>query len=324
MMKEFPFKSFFLDNVQVKIISLIMAVFLWFYIRGVETITIKQTVPVEVKLPPGMMVSNINYTMVTVELQGPREHIMSSVEKKIKVIYSFSDAVTPGKHIITLMPVHVMNISHDYVSRLQPAELTIVIDKVIEKELMIIPKLIGEPAEGVSLVALDTNPLRIRMRGARNVLTKRASIATEPIDVTGRKRSFLEQVSIAAEDTLWPAQKGRKIEVVITLQAETAQRVFKAIPIRILMPTRMTVEGRIDPSHIDITVSGSKQPLQEMDAKDIRLYVDVTEFPKGHYTVPVSALVPSGMRVVELSQKNVDVLLGLSVPAPYDQDKTVA
>jgi YbbR domain-containing protein len=67
----------------------------------------------------------------------------------------------------------------------------------------------GEVAPGYALGAVEVDPPRIWLAGARSEVMRLAEVVTEPIDLTGEQASFERKVRLLlANEHVWPEQDG--------------------------------------------------------------------------------------------------------------------
>jgi YbbR domain-containing protein len=82
------------------------------------------------------------------------------------------------------------------IAEIDPAEVTVNVDEMIERELPVQPQLAGEMPSSLSIERVVTEPETVMVKGPRMLLNGMTSIATLPIDVTGRHTSFRERVEL--------------------------------------------------------------------------------------------------------------------------------
>jgi YbbR domain-containing protein len=82
------------------------------------------------------------------------------------------------------------------VSEIDPAEVTVNVDEMVERELPVQPQLGGEMSPSLSIERVVTQPETVKVKGPKALLNGMKSITTLPVDVTGRRTSFRERVEL--------------------------------------------------------------------------------------------------------------------------------
>jgi YbbR domain-containing protein len=83
------------------------------------------------------------------------------------------------------------------VSEIDPVEVTVNVDQMIEREFPVQPQFSGELPPNLSIERVVIQPETVRERGPKTLLNSMTNMSTLPIDVTGRRTSFRERVELA-------------------------------------------------------------------------------------------------------------------------------
>lgn len=184
------------ENWVIKLISLFFALFLWYFVAGEDKVNMNVSIPVEiVNLPSNLTISNQFKRELDVTLSGQRSLIKSLSNQHISRVVDFSKAL-PGRVVIqnTLDSISVpRGIS---VIRIQPASVTFLIERLIQKDLPIKPITSGEPATGYNLQALDLEPDTVHIIGPESVLAGESDLITNPIDISGLRKTTHREVTL--------------------------------------------------------------------------------------------------------------------------------
>jgi YbbR domain-containing protein len=98
---------------------------------------------------------------------------------------------------VEVKPEH-LNLPRDVrVTSLAPPIVSVIINRIRHKSVAIRPNIVGEPAQGYRMEAAIPNPRTVEVEGAESEVRGLDAIPTEPVDVAGKKESFLQQVALA-------------------------------------------------------------------------------------------------------------------------------
>ena len=193
-------KDWLFKNWTAKLVSLILAVGLWYYAVGEESIEVTRTLPVEIKLGnEKMSIVGKPSRVIVVTLQAPRSLLSNLATEELKAEHLIKKVETPGDYSFRLEPSEIQLPSEKIrVVRIDPETIQVKVDEIIVKKLGIEPDFLGDPAIGYRLdpskVQLD--PRVALVEGPKSQLEKVEKIKTQPIDAVGRVRSFRKTVRL--------------------------------------------------------------------------------------------------------------------------------
>jgi YbbR domain-containing protein len=187
----------FTSNAGLKVVSLMLATFTWFFVKGVtsDSRTIAG-VPLEVRTKPGLAVLQTNASIVSVAVRGTREDIRQVSRQDLSAVIDLTGDDRRGLITVKLTPRSVRHSRRVQVSEIDPSEITVDVDEMIMRELQVQPQFAGELPAGLAIERVITKPEAVNVNGPKTLLNRMSSVATLPIDVTGRRTSFRERVEL--------------------------------------------------------------------------------------------------------------------------------
>jgi len=152
----------------------------------------------------------------------------------------------------------------------------------------------------------------VLISGARNALTRIYEISTASISNHNLKNT--DTISIPLTQEGLPADIDLKL--IVTVQKRTS-RVFTNLPVQLVGPYQRGIH-ELQPNHVTLEVRGGKDVLEQMDPKEIRLFIEFTRFqieatdslvPTVDVASPIESwsMIPSTVRLVtQLPQRPVE------------------
>jgi len=287
----------------IKLISLILAIGLWYYAVGEESIEVTRTVPLEITIVnPQMSILSTSVQMVQVTLSAPRTLLSDIASREIRATHEIgSEAKEAGDYSFRLEPREIKLPSPQIrVAKIEPEVVRVTLDQLIVKKLEIKPNLVGEPAFGYKLsekeIQLDPNAILIE--GPKGALEKLDSIKTEMIDLVGRIRSFRRTVELDLPPNIKPLSESL-VDVYIPIKEEFDEKQFQDIPVRVLGPADVNVRTTVEPPVISFMLKGSRRQLEKLAAENIVAYLDVTKLDSGQHELPVKIVLPEDISLKE-------------------------
>ena len=184
-------------NAGLKIVSLVLAICAWFFVKGITSDWRPiNDVPLEIKAKPGLTVLATSAATVNVTVRGTREDVRQVSRQDLSAVVDLTGDDRRGPITVRLLPSSVRHSRRVQVTEVDPAEVTVNVDEMVERDLTVQPQFGGELPSNLSVERVITQPETVKVRGPKTLLNGMANIATLPIDVTGRRTSFRERVEL--------------------------------------------------------------------------------------------------------------------------------
>lgn len=184
-------RTMLLENWDIKLVSLALALGLWFYVTSKGKLELTLTAPLELRnIPANMAVVGEVARNLEVRVQGQERVLRNiTVGNRVVGIVDLSTA-TPGENAIHLSPDDIKLPAGVTITHIAPFEFTVTLERVIRKTLRLRPRLRGLPAEGYALAGTSVKPPKITVEGPASAVKSLAALYTMPIDVEGAKRDI--------------------------------------------------------------------------------------------------------------------------------------
>jgi YbbR domain-containing protein len=185
------------NDAGLKLVSLVLATFTWFFVKGVTSDwRLIEGVPLEVKAKPGLTVLQTSAPTINITVRGTREDVRQVSRQDLSAVVDLTHDDRLGPITVKLTSRSVRHSRRVQVSEIDPAEVTVNVDEMIERELPVQPQFGGELPMSLGVERVLTQPTTIKVKGPKALLDSMTGITTLPIDVTGRRTSFRERVEL--------------------------------------------------------------------------------------------------------------------------------
>lgn len=296
-------------NWVLKLISLFFAIFLWYFVVGEDKVDTNVFIPLEViNLPRDLVISNQFKKQLEVTVSGPRGLINKLARQHITRRVNLSKA-TPGtvavRNDLDSIPLP-RGLS---VLRIQPTNITLLLDRLIEKSLPIQAEIKGPPPKGFELVAVVMDPGTITLSGPQAVLGDEKLLTTEPIDITDLKGSTTKQITL----NLNPAIANLIGETVVTariiVKEKTTEKTISGIPVGLNVSLPKGVTYRIKPKTVKVRANLPGSIIKNtLDLKTLfSAKISAENLPQGKHTLAVKISSPNHIEVVEALPETVTI-----------------
>lgn len=206
------------ENWILKLISLIFALILWFFVMGEKRQEVGFPVPLKLEnIPPGLMVANEVPNLVDVRISGPRTLLMNLSPQDISISVDLKD-LKPGLTTFKRLDERLNIPSALKVTRLSPSFVDVKLERIKDKSVPVKVVLEGEVAEGYHLDGVTSNPDKVVVEGAESELKDVREVDTDPVSVGGVAESFSLMVPLryAGKYTTLKEQEAVEVQVKIS------------------------------------------------------------------------------------------------------------
>ena len=179
----------------MKLISLVFAIFLWYFVSSEDRVDMNVQVPVEiVNLPRDLIIANQYKNTLDVTVSGPRG-LIRKISQGISRSIDLSKG-TPGNTVIANEPDSITVPRGITVLRINPTHISLVIDRLITRDLPLKAVTQGKLPEEYELVGITLKPERLEVAGPQDILGRETGISTIPIDLADVTHSISKEVGL--------------------------------------------------------------------------------------------------------------------------------
>lgn len=309
-------RSIITRNPGLKLVSLFLALLLELYFYSpVYYVDGEMVVGVELTGIPSssIVVSPLGYEkglFVKVQVRGPGPLVeqVKSGERRFRLRFRAEDGMKPK---YTLNPTELNIPSGLQVVAMSPNVFEFQIEPLIQKELLVEPRVIGRTKEGFQVQALRSFPTTVLVQGPKTELDSAAHIFTESIDVSGLLNSKRLDVELEPVGRL-ARMAVATVSVEVEIQKVQQEREFKDIGVEVLGPPGMAASA--DLTRAEIIVSGTDQRLKEVTPASLQLQADARSLGVGKHRIELSGKLPNDVYFVRALPESVTVTVVSGTP----------
>ena len=261
--------SLFSKHWVLKLLSLIIGASLWYIVAGEDQFETTMTVPLELhNLPADLVIANQYKREIEVSIRGPRRLIRDLRQQNITRPVNLAQA-EPGALVIKNDSDSIAFPQGISVQRLQPTNITLLVDKLLQKDFVVTPQTKGKPAPGYILDKVTLEPERITLTGPQSILSKEPPLKTSVINLEKLEQSTRVQVHLQLSDALLRLIGETVIMANVTIREAMVKKTVKSIPVNVrdtsipitVEPALISVEAEI-PEHVIQRDAGAFHALQ--------------------------------------------------------------
>jgi YbbR domain-containing protein len=255
----------------LKLVSLLLAVVLWYFVGGEDRVNKTVMVPLEIiNLPRDLVISNQYKKEMEVSVSGPRSLILEMSERAVSRQVDLS-AAEPGSMVIETGNEDIPVPRGVVVERVQPSSIILSLDKLIQKQFPVSARTVGRVAEGYYVKSLSTDPDTITITGPQTILSQFDELFTRAINLSGVKKSGQLQVPLELEPAIVELIGETSVTADFVVDLETETRSMEGVQVQAMIGG---LPREVQPSTVRITANIPKMLLQ--DNKNPRELLSVT------------------------------------------------
>jgi YbbR domain-containing protein len=263
----------FFHNPLLKLVSLVLAIALFFLVNTDRDAIIGVNVNVSYQLPDDRVLVSEVVDQVRLSIRGPWRRIKRFDERELGGItldltnmrsgpYTFPEDSVDMPEDLTLLSINPPTISLAFEPRLQ-------------KTVPVKVNVVGEPARGHEVQQVSPRPSQVTIRGAESRVRDTEVVLTRELRLDGRSESFTEALPLEPPRTeprgLIEIADRTPVEVEVTLAPEMGTRVLAGVPVEIVAGEGVaaTVGERFttEPATVDVVLHGPLLVIEDFDGQ---------------------------------------------------------
>jgi len=256
-----------------KVLALLIAISLWLVANLQHDV--EKNVAIDINytnLPPGLIVLNNPPEKLNIRARGPRSQL-SSVSPQDMVFTIDLANVSDGASVFEIRTDMIIPPRDVQVTGVSPSEIRIELDKLAQKEVLVVPK-IGPPDPGYEIVGQpQVSPGMVRINGPASLLDRINEMGGDQISLEGEKSSFSVEIPLRTPYALVNILGRNTARVTIDLKETILEKEFNNLDINFVNFGSIDFEtvGNIE---TEVAFEGPYSVINKLNSKDIELYVD--------------------------------------------------
>ena len=309
-----------LRNLPLKLISLLIAIFLWFMVTGKDYRYGDFIIPIELGgVPENMILTRAvsegqEIKNATVRVRATETVLRSLDERSMYLQLDVSD-LGVGHHLVQLNGEMVMGKPPGAeITEIAPRVLELNIEDLLIKPVVVVnPEILGKPADNFDIWQIKCDPPSVRVQGPKSVVEKIEKISTPQINVDGMTQSTIERSLLLVPPDPLVSIFPEVVSLRIRIGEKFISKNFRNIPVEIVGAEYLL---RINPKSLSVTVAGPISQIENLSRENVRAFIRLTGDEQQQEDIridPQFACTPADsfpeVRLERFSQSYVDVFI---------------
>src|SRR5262245_27552257 len=305
-------------NWLLKLGSIAFAIGLWGFVNlGAREADRSIAVPLEFSnLPAKLIITSPIPDSVDVRLRGPRTILGTIDERRQRIAINLANVATGPTSF--KIDADMLNLPRGVtVTRLTPVQVTLDVQRIIERVLPVVANLAAAVPAGYRLVESEVRPAVVTVNGPAAQVQALRNVPVGPLHLPLATGNFEETVALERPGDVIRLSPDRVLVRGVLEELVTTQD-FRNVEIGARNPP---LEYHMRPRNVDVTVRGPQRLLRELRLSSQNFYVDLANVAPGYHPKRIEAAVPQGLEVLEIRPSETTVEVA-GEPAPARKRRT--
>jgi YbbR domain-containing protein len=291
----------------LKLLSILLAVALWFAVGGEERTETTINMALEmVNLQQNLMVTSEVPPAIQVRVVGPRSIVNSLSQTRLSETLDLNKYKS-GRHTFYLGPNSFAFPRGVQVIRIQPNPINLTLAATMTQTLPIKPVLENNPPEGYEIISVNAKPHEVTVKGPYLELADLKFIPTLPIDLSHIKKPTIIPTDLDFKNLHLSLKEPIPILADIRVGPKTLTRTVAGVPVITDPPA-----AKISPAQVTLTIKGPWPQVQNLKTEDLKARIDIRDLNPGRHRINVAVELPDGVSLVRSRPTMVTVTVAKS------------
>ncbi|UCD84737.1 MAG: hypothetical protein JSU92_00685 [Deltaproteobacteria bacterium] len=282
-------KDIFSENIQIKVLSLILALIMWLLLMGEKKAEMGVRVPLNLSdLPPSTIITKGVVNEINVRVGGPQNLLRQILKENISIDIPLSK-LKIGSSDFQILPEMIPLPRGVKVIGISPAAFTIELEPTIKKTVSVEVAILGEPAKGYKVSDISMIPPNVTLEGAKSELKELKEVSTVAVDISGMKDILEREIPLDLSSLHLSMIESSQVKVKIDIVERFIKKELSKIPVEILNTSR---KYRLEPETIDLTIMGPENFLENFPMNELQIYIDLGGLGPGRYRRRATIKIP--------------------------------
>ena len=296
-----------LNNPGQKILSLLLAIAVWYSVRQTINDQISlDNVPVVINVDDGVAILKQSADTVEVDLRGSQEDLQRIDRRQIKAVVDLRGKAPAETAVVPIQVDDIRGARGVTAVRVSPSTVHVILDRETQKTLPVKGRTSGKPLVG-EVEEIVCDPVSVILKGPARNLRDVEWLFTEPVDVDGRVESFAKRCRVLAPNNTWtPKIEPADVQVKVKIVEKNETLELKDVPVAALIKPGQAIKPTLSPTKVSISFTGNTETLAKIQQSGARVFVDCEALSPGMpYELPVKIHIQPGLEVKAISYPEV-------------------
>jgi len=291
-------------NRRIAVLALFLATVVWYAIRAVIRFdAVVSDIPIEILHDEGLAVLDLSDEVVDIRFRGSRSDVRELTREQVRIVIDVRGKPTMGQQTARIEAANVHAPAAVRAISIQPDILTFSLDREGERQIPVRVEYQGTLPDGYEVEQTLCTPASVEIRGPMTRLEAADVVRTAPVDLDGRVQTFRARRPLVAPPGLEASRLDPdRVQIEVAILEHAANHTVDAVPVLLLTPPVGPMPVLLSPKQVSVVLQGRADVLKNMDAGEIRAYVDCSTLSsEDEMELPIRIHLMSGVRLASVT-----------------------
>lgn len=287
-----------LKDINIKLLSFLFAIFLWFIVTSTDYTEVSIYVPIKLLNVPENYIAVSEDKIVNIVLRGTNMILKSMSKNDIFIAIDVSNfKVGNIKYDIMMGDIKVP--TGVEIKRIEPTNIHIVIDSMVSKKMEVIPFFIGTPKGGYRLSNIAISPNEIAVFGAKSRIESVNYIETLPIILTNEYQEKNINIGLNLKEGITETNPP-EVKVILAFNENIIEKEFLDVPLIVKNSKNLKIV-KMHPQSVRVKIEG-RSDLINLDLADLlEVFIELNDIVNsGTYIRHVVCVSKQGVNIIHI------------------------
>lgn len=189
------------ENLRWKVVSLAMAVVLWYAVAGEPSYETSIAAPLELSnFPAELEISSEKPDVVSLQVRGPSGQLERSQTRGVAVVLDLAPIQSPCERTFTLTSANVRLPTEVQFVRAVPSQIRLRFERRVVREVPVQVRFSGTPGGGYNVRSYTVEPAKLRITGPESHVDQVSYAETDEIDLAGVMGERVFRTNVFVDD----------------------------------------------------------------------------------------------------------------------------
>jgi YbbR domain-containing protein len=225
-------RRWFLHNLPLKVLSVVLAVGLWYAVSREPVSEVVVSVPVQFRnVPDDLEIGSEHIPQVEIRVRGPARVVRDLKPSDVRAEIDLAGA-QPVERTFDLNGQHIRALPELSVVRIVPSQLHLNLDRRETRDVEVRARVMGSFAQGLQVARVVTVPAHITVSGPKRRVDSVEAALTDPVDASGTLHRGTFMTHIYLSDPLVQVVNPAPVEVTVIME-RAPERIPERTPERV-------------------------------------------------------------------------------------------
>jgi YbbR domain-containing protein len=294
-------------NVGLKVLSVALAVLLWYMVAGQKQAERSLRVALEFQnIPEQLELIGEPPSTADIRVRGASGALGQLRSGDLVASMDVASA-RAGRRMFHLTPEDVTVPTGIRVLSVVPSTVTLMFERSASKVVPVVPQIEGDPAPGFVRGDVHVTPREVEIVGPESIVKSMTEATTEPVVLTNARARVRDVLTIGVLDPVVRLRIPRSAVVTVEVVPAPTERTLTGVPVSVRGSDGGRRTARVTPDTVAVRVRGAGPTVGQLQPQQVAVYVDVSGRRPGTYNLPVQPAAGGLVSVVSIQPESVRV-----------------